>query len=79
MNPEIKYIIVSAYGDMRNIRTAMNRGAFDFVIKPLDFEDFRITIERTKSHLAEWKNARDSRDRLMSLQSELDVASTMQQ
>ena len=79
VNPEVKYIIVSAYGDMRNIRTAMNRGAFDFVVKPLDFEDFRITIERTKSHLAEWKDARDSRDRLMSLQSELDVASGMQQ
>ena len=79
VNPEVKYIIVSAYGDMRNIRTAMNRGAFDFVIKPLDFEDFRITIERTKSHLAEWKDARDSRDKLMTLQSELDVASNMQQ
>ena len=79
VNSEVKYIIVSAYGDMRNIRTAMNRGAFDFVVKPLDFEDFRITIERTKSHLAEWKDARDSRDRLMSLQSELDVASGMQQ
>src|ERR1700693_4191644 len=28
-------IIVSAYGDMINIRTAMNRGAFDFLTKPI--------------------------------------------
>ncbi len=40
-------IIVSAYGDMGNIRTAMNRGAFDFVTKPIDFEDLEITIEKT--------------------------------
>ena len=37
-------MIVTAYGDMRNIRTAMNRGAFDFVTKPLDFEDLEATI-----------------------------------
>jgi adenylate cyclase len=31
----VSTIIVSAYGDMGNIRAAMNRGAFDFVTKPL--------------------------------------------
>ena len=40
-------IMVSAYGDMDNIRTAMNRGAFDFVTKPIDFDDMRATIEKT--------------------------------
>ena len=40
-------IIVSAYGDMKNIRTAMNLGAFDFITKPIDFEDLKITIEKT--------------------------------
>lgn len=43
----LKAVIVSAYGDMDNIRTAMNRGAFDFVTKPLNFEDLEITIEKT--------------------------------
>ena len=38
-NPLIKSVIVSAYGDMENIRTAMNRGAFDFITKPINFED----------------------------------------
>jgi len=45
--PLLKTVIVSAYGDMENIRTAMNRGAFDFVLKPIDFEDLEITIEKT--------------------------------
>src|SRR5262249_28167498 len=40
-------VIVSAYGDMANIRIAMNRGAFDFVTKPIDFADLRATIAKT--------------------------------
>ena len=79
VDPNIRSVIVSAYGDMRNIRTAMNRGAFDFVTKPLDFEDLQITIERTLTHMAEWKEALLSRDKLVALQNELDVASKMQQ
>ena len=79
VDPNIRSVIVSAYGDMRNIRTAMNRGAFDFVTKPLDFEDLQITIERTLSHMAEWKEALLSRDKLVALQNELDVASKIQQ
>jgi len=46
-NPLIKSVIVSAYGDMENIRTAMNRGAFDFITKPINFEDLSLTIEKT--------------------------------
>ena len=42
--PLIKSVIVSAYGDMENIRTAMNRGAFDFVTKPINFEDLSLTM-----------------------------------
>ena len=79
VDPNIRSVIISAYGDMRNIRTAMNRGAFDFVTKPLDFEDLQITIDRTLSHMAEWREALESRDKLVALQNELDVASKMQQ
>lgn len=46
-SPLIKAVIVSAYGDMDNIRTAMNRGAFDFITKPINFEDLTITMEKT--------------------------------
>jgi adenylate cyclase len=44
-------IIVSAYGDMTNIRTAMNRGAFDFLTKPIDFSDLETTISKTLRNL----------------------------
>src|SRR5256884_5457754 len=43
----VRAIIVSAYGDMTNLRTAMNRGAFDFVTKPVDLSDLEITIRKT--------------------------------
>jgi class 3 adenylate cyclase len=51
-------IIVSAYGDMSNIRTAMNRGAFDFLTKPIDFSDFEATIGKTMRHVEMLRDAR---------------------
>lgn len=51
-NHLLKSVIVSAYGDMENIRTAMNRGAFDFITKPIDFKDLEVTIEKTIAHVA---------------------------
>ena len=47
VKPDARTIMVSAYGDMENIRTAMNHGAFDFVTKPIDFMDLKATIERS--------------------------------
>ena len=51
-------VIVSAYGDMANIRTAMNRGAFDFLTKPIDFADFETTVRKTIAHVADLRDAR---------------------
>ena len=79
VDPNIRSVIISAYGDMKNIRTAMNRGAFDFVTKPLDFEDLQVTIDRTLRNMAEWREALQSRDKLVALQNELEVARGMQQ
>ncbi len=53
LNILTKAVIVSAYGDMENIRTAMNRGAFDFVLKPVNFQDLGITIEKTLQYVAQ--------------------------
>ena len=50
-NPLVKAVMVSAYGDMENIRSAMNRGAFDFVCKPVNFQDLELTIEKTLDHV----------------------------
>jgi class 3 adenylate cyclase/ActR/RegA family two-component response regulator len=52
----LKSVIVSAYGDMENIRTAMNRGAFDFITKPVNFEDLELTIDKTIKHVEQIKN-----------------------
>jgi class 3 adenylate cyclase/AmiR/NasT family two-component response regulator len=54
--PLIRAVMVSAYGDMDNIRTAMNRGAFDFVTKPVNFEDLEITMEKTISYVNQLKD-----------------------
>lgn len=53
ISPLIKAVIVSAYGDMDNIRTAMNRGAFDFITKPVNFEDLEVTIQKTIQYVTQ--------------------------
>lgn len=79
VNPNIRSVIVSAYGDMKNIRKAMNRGAFDFITKPIDFMDLKTTIERTAKHLELWRDALAARDKLTSINNELSIADKMQQ
>ena len=74
----ISAVVVSAYGDMANIRTAMNRGAFDFVTKPIDFNDLQVTVEKTLRHIQVLEDALASRDRLVALRQELVVASQVQ-
>ena len=76
---DLRAVIVTAYGDMRNIRTAMNRGAFDFVTKPIDFDDLETTIHRTMSNLVVMREALQSRDELVALRQELGVAAKMQE
>ena len=78
VNP-VKTVIVSAYGDMANIRTAMNRGAIDFLTKPIDFTDFEVTIRKGLAHIARNKKSMQAQDELIALQHELNVASRIQQ
>ena len=79
LNYDLRAVIVTAYGDMKNIRTAMNRGAFDFVTKPLDFKDLETTISKTLAHLEVMRDALRSRDELVALRQELGVAARMQE
>ncbi|MCX6235730.1 MAG: SpoIIE family protein phosphatase [Bacteroidetes bacterium] len=78
-NPALKTVIVSAYGDMDNIRTAMNRGAFDFITKPINFEDLEITINKTIEHIHILQQANKEHEQLVSLQHDLDIAKEIQQ
>lgn len=57
LNRLIGTVMVSAYGDMNNIRTAMNRGAFDFVTKPIDFADLALTIEKTARYVLQLRES----------------------
>lgn len=79
LGPTPKAVVVSAYGDMENIRTAMNRGAFDFLTKPIDFQDLEITIQKTLHELTLLKQALQTRDQLVALQRELTIANQIQQ
>ena len=74
----LKSIIVSAYGDMENIRTAMNRGAYDFITKPIDLKDLEITIEKSLREIAEYKIILSAHDKLIALKKELDIANAIQ-
>jgi adenylate cyclase len=63
----IKVVIVSAYGDMQNIRTAMNRGAYDFLTKPIDFEDFEVTMRKTMQEVTLLEEAQRAHRRWASI------------
>jgi sigma-B regulation protein RsbU (phosphoserine phosphatase) len=76
--PTPKTVMVSAYGDLDNIRTAMNRGAFDFVTKPIDFRDLQTTIDKTQRELTQIKQALKTRDELVGVRRELQVAAGIQ-
>ncbi len=74
----LKVVIVSAYGDMDNIRTAMNRGAFDFITKPINFDDLEITIKKTHQEIGELRKAVTLQSKLTALHRELEIASQIQ-
>lgn len=77
-NPAQKCIMVSAYGDMDNIRRAMNSGAFDFATKPIDLEDLERTIEKAIEQINFVKAAQKDKQELRDIQADLSVAREIQ-
>jgi sigma-B regulation protein RsbU (phosphoserine phosphatase) len=77
--PDLKTIMVSAYGDMENIRTAMNRGAYDFVTKPIDFKDMETTIEKTLKEVNRILKNKELEEQFEALNYDLDMAARIQQ
>jgi phosphoserine phosphatase RsbU/P len=73
-----KAVVVSAYGDMDNIRTAMNRGAFDFLTKPIDFSDLEMTIDKTLNELSILRKGVQARDALSAIKQEMELAGRLQ-
>ncbi len=78
-NPALKCIMVSAYGDMGNIRSAMNNGAFDFATKPIDLDDLSLTIEKAIEQIEYIKKSQEEHSQLESLKNDLAVAAEIQQ
>jgi sigma-B regulation protein RsbU (phosphoserine phosphatase) len=77
--PLLRSIIVSAYGDMKNLRTAMNNGAYDFVTKPIDFEDLERTIIKTINEVTNIKEAEKTKEQLTFVQRELQIGRQIQE
>ena len=75
----LRTVMVSAYGDMDNIRIAMNKGAFDFVTKPINLEDLEKTIIKTLDQIEIDNKFQTDRDKLVSIQTDLAIAHEIQQ
>ena len=78
-NPAMKCIMVSAYGDMDNIRSAMNKGAFDFATKPIDFDDLSRTIEKAIEQVRYIRESQQEHNQLESIKNDLAIAGEIQQ
>ena len=78
-NPALRVIMVSAYGDMGNIREAMNNGAFDFTTKPIDMDDLNVTSEKAIKQINYVHQSQKEHAQLESLKGDLSTASDIQQ
>ena len=77
-NPALKVIMVSAYGEMNNIRTAMNNGAFDFATKPIDLDDLQLTIDKAVAEIEFVKQTQKEHGQLVDIKSDLALAAEIQ-
>ena len=78
-NPALKVIMVSAYGEMSNIRQAMNNGAFDFATKPIDLDDLSVTIEKAIDQINYVHQMQKEHSQLELLKGDLAIAGEIQQ
>ena len=46
VNPEIAVILITAYGTVRGAVEAMKEGAFDYLTKPIDFDELNLVLKR---------------------------------
>jgi two-component system response regulator HydG len=50
INPSIPIIIMTAYSSVDTAVEAMKLGAYDYLTKPLNFDELQLTIERSLAH-----------------------------
>lgn len=78
VRPRLGCVVVSAYGDLPNIRAAMNLGALDFLTKPIDFVDFEATVGKTLRQVGEMRRAEEDRERIVVAERDLHTAAEIQ-
>jgi sigma-B regulation protein RsbU (phosphoserine phosphatase) len=74
----IKTVVVTPYGDIESIRTAMNKGAFDFVTRPINLHELEQTIVKTLQQLEKSRAQEEVQNKLIDMEKELDVAKSIQ-
>lgn len=74
----LKTIVITPYGDIESIRTAMNRGAFDFVTRPINLKELELTITKTIDQLTDMREMEKVKNTLSDIEKELDVAKSIQ-
>ena len=77
-NPALKVVMVSAYGEMNNIRAAMNNGAFDFAMKPIDLDDLQVTIDKAVAEINFVKQTQKEHGQLVDIKTDLALAAEIQ-
>ena len=77
-NPALKVVMVSAYGEMSNIRQAMNNGAFDFATKPIDLDDLQRTIDKAQAEIEFVKQSQKEHGQLEDIKADLSLAAEVQ-
>jgi len=50
-NPSIPVIIMTAFSSVETAVEALKSGAYDYLTKPLDFDELRLTMERAMEHV----------------------------
>lgn len=78
LSSTLKTVIVSPYGDLNAIRTAMNLGAYDFITRPLNLDEFHDTLYKTLARVKDEKQEKSRHNRLLDIEKELDVAKSIQ-
>ncbi|HYA12838.1 MAG TPA: sigma-54 dependent transcriptional regulator [Syntrophales bacterium] len=66
INPAIPVVIMTAYASVETAVRALKEGAYDYLTKPLDFDELKFTIERAMEHTSLKEENRYLRESLAS-------------
>ncbi len=64
INPAIPIVLMTAYASVEMAVDALKKGAYDYLIKPLDFDKLRLTLDRALEHIRLIKENRQLKQEL---------------